>query len=104
MSFDIIFVFATVTLPFAFFILDLTVRAILRMSLDDLGPDVMLIGVSFCLARIVEMVDTLVGSVQPIANAKNYGAQFVLFILLFLASLVIWFLCLGILHRKIGEN
>ena len=104
MASDIIIVFATIALPFIFFILDLSIRAILQMPVDDIGPDVMLIGASLCLARMVEMIDALVRSSQPLTNGKNYGVHFVVFILLFLISLVVWFWCLGILHRKIGEN
>jgi len=104
MTTDLIIIFATATIPFIFFILDLTVRGILQMPLDDLGPDVTLIGVSLCLARMMEMVDTLVHPSPQVVNVNNLGSQFVIFILLFLGSLIIWLWCLGILHRKVGEK
>lgn len=102
--FGLAFIFAAAAIPFVFLAIDTVARASLKMSLDDLGPDTMLISVSLCLARIIEAIEMLVRTPLDSTGKDVNGAIAIAFAILFLISFAIWIACLGIIQRKVGEK
>ena len=102
--FFIAFTFAAAAIPFVFLSLDAVARATLEMSLEDLGPDTILIGASLCLARVIEAIDALVRLPLDDEGKGLYGTLAISFAIMLLISLALWIACLGILHHKVGAK
>jgi hypothetical protein len=102
--FLIAFVFAAAAIPFIFFFLDLITRVSLKFTKDDLGPDLILIGVSLCIARVFEATDALVRTNLDVKGKEYYGGTIILFSLLLLIGLIFWIGTMAIIKYKVGEN
>lgn len=104
MTLQMTIVLVSVGAPFLFLALDAMLRWLLEFAVDDVGADAALVGVSLCLARVVELVEALGLPSSSSQSTQNASSHILVFVILLIVSVVAWVGCLIIVDRRIGQD